>query len=675
MQMCLFTELSRVNTMCRIVTLLVILRSVLPITSGELTTAQHSVATCVDSIATRYFTPGKPLLVVVSTPKSRAKRPRVAVIPHSDDFAMVDRLLANMNTKERWPILTTKQNVSIPENTTPDKHHGYILFLWKHDEDSDILTTLGDQLQKLEEYMYSFNRRGKFVVVVTDTSIQNSHDLAKDIIKTMWDREKIVNILIMICSDQNVLHKNYSRAEYHDEQTVTFDLYTWFPYEPGQCGEVNKLVLLDQCVSGGLLHNITYFPSKVPQDLIGCPIKASVSHTSPYVIMTHNNTEEGGNITYKYSGIEIEYLLILTEKMNLSLIYLPPYGYEFTDRLTNQLQDVKEGIADVTLGFCPLIPFFADFGDPTIPYLYSSMKWFVPCAKPAERQIFQMYTPSVWVAVSLVFILTCTIFWGSANAISASTEMESKNFATLSSYCHIVWAISLGVAVPQLPISSRLRMFFLLFVWYNFFMGIIFQVSFTSFIVEPGYEKQIETFEDLIESQATFALDEMTKVLSQISSYRAHMKLKGPVEKCPDQAACLKRYLTEDGVTTMATQFQAQYMASMVRTTEKRRRLLCTTNKNIASGGLVMVLTRGHPLLDRFNKIIQHSFEGGLITKYWTQLTLNASLHNAPNSADGSRSDSMYVAFTTSHLSVSFCALCSGSLLSFIVFLGELLVT
>jgi hypothetical protein len=116
-------------------------------------------------------------------------------------------------------------------------------------------------------------------------------------------------------------------------------------------------------------------------------------------------------------------------------------------------------------------------------------------------------------------------------------------------------------------------------------------------------------------------------------------------------------------------------MASMVGTTEKRRRLLCTINKNIASGGLVMILTRGHPLLDRFNKIIQSSFEGGLATKYWTELTLDASLHKVANSADVRRSDSMYVAFTTSHLRVSFCVLCSGLLLSFIVFLGELLFT
>jgi hypothetical protein len=397
---------------------------------------------------------------------------------------------------------------------------------------------------------------------------------------------------------------------------------------------------------------------------------------SPYVIRTYNNTEEGGNITYKYRGIEMEYLLIVTEKMNLSLKYLPPNRGDFMDTLAYKLQDVKEGLADVTLGFCPLIPFTAAYGDPTIQYIYSSMKWFVPCAKPAGKQkIFKMFTPSVWLAVGLAFILICIVFWGTANGVSVSTVMESKNFRTLSSCFYNEWAISLGIGVPQLPISSRLRMVFLLSVWYYFAMNLIFQVSFMSFIVEPGYEKQIETFEDLIESRAIFAQDSMTKALADFSSYRSHKKLKGPVEDCPDQATCLKRYLTEDGVTTIAAQFQAQYMASMVGTTEKRTRLLCSINKNIASGGLVMILTRGHPLLDRFNKIIQHSFEGGLATKYWIELTLKASLHKAANSADGSRSNSMYIAFTTSHLSVAFCLLFSGFVLSFIVFLGELLVT
>jgi hypothetical protein len=652
--------------MWRAVALLASLHAVLPVTFGELTTDQHSVVTCVGSIAMSHFSPGQ--LLVVSTPKLQAKRPHVTVNAHGDDFEMVNTLLENMNTKQRWPILTFQQNASVCDSETSEKHYSYILFLWEQDEDSDILKTLHVQLDSLEECAFSFNRRGKFVVVVADKST-HSQDLAKDIIKTMWEREKIVNLLVMVCSD--------SRAAHHDDQTFVFDLYTWFPYEPSQCGQVEKIVLLDQCVSGGLLHNITYFPSKVPQDLIGCPIKASVSHMSPYVILTQTNTDEEGtsNITYRYRGIEIEYLLILTAKMNSSLVYLPPKNDYFIYRLVNQIQDVKEGIADVALGYCPLIPFITTYGEPTVPYIYSSIKWYVPCAKPAGRQIFRLFTPSVWLAVGLAFILTCAIFWGSSNGVSGSTAMESKNFRTLSSCFQNAWAISLGVAVPQRPISSRLRMFFLLSVWYSFFMNIVFQVSFTSFIVEPGYEKQIETFKELIESGARFAQDPMTKLMAQLSSYHDHEKLKGPVEDCSDQADCLKRYLTDDGITTIAPQFQAQYMASMVGTTEKRRRLLCTTNRNIATGGLTMILTRGHPLLDRFNKIIQHSFEAGLVKKYWTELTLNASLHKAASSADGSTSSRMYIAFTTSHLRVSFCVLCSGLLLSFVVFLGELLAT
>jgi hypothetical protein len=629
----------------------------LPVASGKLPTDQLSVVTCVGSIALRHFAPGE--LLVVSTPQLHGKHPHGTAIPHTDDFAMVDRLLEDMNSKELWPVLTTQQNDSVCESEASGKHDSYILFLWKRDERMNALNTLRVQLHSLEECEHSFNRRGKFLVVVTDTGNQNSHDLAKDIISTMWERERIANLLVMVCSD--------SRAA----QPFAFDLYTWFPYEPGQCGQVNEIVLLDRCASVGLLHNSTYFPSKVPQHLAGCPIKVSVSHMSPYVIQTHNDTGEDGSITYRYRGIEIEYLLILTEKMNLSLVYLPPNNDHFMYRLMYQLQDVKDVTADVTLGFCPLIPFSAAYGDPTMPYFYSTIQWYVPCAKPAARQIFRMFTPPVWLAVSVVFILTCVIFWGSSNGASATAAMESSSFRTLASCFQSALAVSLGLAVPQRPVSSRLRMFFLLSVWYSFFMSIVFQVSFTSFIVEPGYENQIHTFEELIESRATFAIDTMTKVMALLSSYRSHMKLKGPVVGCSDQAACLERYLKEDGITTIAPQFQAQYMASMVGTTAKRGRLLCTIDKNIASGGLAMILTRGHPLLDRFNQIIQHSFEGGLVKKYWRELTLSASLRKAATSAD-STSGSLYTAFTTTHLCASFYVLCAGLLLSFVVFLGEL---
>jgi len=56
----------------------------------------------------------------------------------------------------------------------------------------------------------------------------------------------------------------------------------------------------------------------------------------------------------------------------------------------------------------------------------------------------------------------------------------------------------MGISATNIPNNWKIRLLFLVYVCYCFAMSTVFQAFFISFLVEPGYEKKFETFDDLL---------------------------------------------------------------------------------------------------------------------------------------------------------------------------------
>jgi hypothetical protein len=50
------------------------------------------------------------------------------------------------------------------------------------------------------------------------------------------------------------------------------------------------------------------------------------------------------------------------------------------------------------------------------------------------------------------------------------------------------------------PVSDKLRLVYLLFVWYYCAVSTVFQTFFTSVLVDPGMKKQISSIDELLSS-------------------------------------------------------------------------------------------------------------------------------------------------------------------------------
>jgi hypothetical protein len=136
------------------------------------------------------------------------------------------------------------------------------------------------------------------------------------------------------------------------------------------------------------------------------------------VSLISTETKEDGNTVYEIQGLMVEFFLLSIKKMNLTVVFLqPPVSVSF-EAATPAAMEITDGITDVLVGTVPLLPLtVSGMTEPSIPYIYDAIKWFVPCPKPISRfeKILTVFDGSVWLTVIIVFVLTSALFWLSAN--------------------------------------------------------------------------------------------------------------------------------------------------------------------------------------------------------------------------------------------------------------------
>jgi hypothetical protein len=307
--------------------------------------------------------------------------------------------------------------------------------------------------------------------------------------EAMWNLNRILNLIVVIASPD--ITETANRDVEGTEGTGAVNIYTWFPYKGGHCADPVEVVLIAQCLSasnGQLNTNESLFPNKIPKNLQGCPIKVGAIIVDPYVILTENSTDTTGNAVYRFRGLEAEYLLLICEALNCTLEFKPvPRRRDLYEGAAFVLDMLKTGEFDVGIGRLILTPLVLLAADVTIIFNIDAVEWYDPCPIPMLRteKIMGVFTPSVWLTMAAVIILTTLVFWRTSNG-PASAVTESHTYRTVLNCAYNACAAFMGVSVPQMPRTTKLRVLFFVFVCYCFAMSIVFQAFFTSFLVATG---------------------------------------------------------------------------------------------------------------------------------------------------------------------------------------------
>ena len=200
----------------------------------------------------------------------------------------------------------------------------------------------------------------------------------------------------------------------------------------------------------------------------------------------------------------------------------------------------------------------------------------------------------------------------------------------------------------------------------------MFQAFFTFYLVEPGYGKNFETFDDLLHSSVAYVYNNIMEGAMTSTSYKEYQRF--PIsrrEDCYDIVECTRRIENNDQICIISAPRIRQYIASEMGIADASK-FLCTLEKNVFTTGLIFLLNNGSPFLNRLNVLIRRSMEGGHLDRYWAQLLWMKNLRSKMKFGDGE--EDLYFVFSLSHLSPAFCVLGFGYVLSLAVFLAEIFV-
>ena len=205
---------------------------------------------------------------------------------------------------------------------------------------------------------------------------------------------------------------------------------------------------------------------------------------------------------YNLGCLAVQNLLLAVDKMNVTVVFLKPsLRLTMVEAIYEEVNLAGRG-SDIVIGTMPLLPVFVStWFEPTIPYEYTSSKWFVPCPQPVARmeKVMHTYTLPVWLTMATVLVLRTLLWSGLVNWRHSSLKV-SRTIQTLSYCLYNAWAVGMGVSATNTPKTWTFRFVLLVYVYYCFAMSTVFQAFFTSYLVEPGYGKKFETFEDLLHS-------------------------------------------------------------------------------------------------------------------------------------------------------------------------------
>jgi len=202
-------------------------------------------------------------------------------------------------------------------------------------------------------------------------------------------------------------------------------------------------------------------------------------------------------------------------------------------------------------------------------------------------------------------------------------------------------------------------------------MSTVFQAFFTSYLVEPGYGKKFETFDDLVHSSLVYGYNGVIELLLGTTSAQNHSSFPNSRRQlCNDFVECTRKIVNNAQMCTLSSPRFTKYLASEMGIPDASK-TFCTLEENVGSSGLIFVLHNGSPFLNRFNVLTRRSMEGGLLERYFAQLIWIRSLRSKMTVGD--MVEDLYFVFSLSHLSPAFCVLGFGYVLSSVAFLFEVL--
>jgi hypothetical protein len=498
----------------------------------------------------------------------------------------------------------------------------------------------------------SWNPRGFFLVLVSQHGSADAAN-ARQVLELLWTF-KALNSLVVMPTTSHAL-----------------TLYAWRPYQsPDICTQV-KEVVMDSWLfekGGHFVSNSHLFPRKILYDLKGCNITVSTLQLMPFVSVSEKVDYEERCI----DGLDCRIFTLIMEKMNATSRLKFPGKERWGKKLENNSWSGLKGhlfnnTSDMAFGALISDTDECEEFECTVPYFESRLVWYVPRAKQIAkwRSVFLVFKPSMWLA----FIATCMsvilLLWRLSRRDTGCPETQS--YSSFSKCVSNVWAVVLGVSVPQ-PRTTAVRVLFLLCLFYSLHINIAFVSFLTTFMINPGSEHQIQNLEELANSGVKYGYHEDYDTHFNDTADATSENILRHRKRCGSIGNnCLERLTKVGDLAMLAATDIVEYTAACRNIQNPGKPVFYTFQSGFLSSNYVMYLTKGSPLLERINSITRHATEAGLVDHWWAEMIYSCTLKRYVEIEEE------FSTLTTSNLQSAFVLLFLGVGLSCFAFVAELI--
>jgi hypothetical protein len=488
------------------------------------------------------------------------KQERNLLVSYSDNYIPVNLLLIDIHQHYGTLLVSNPNSPEVEMSYRYEKIGTYIILL-------NNKGNLDERLEGLTDRK-SWNNRAHFLVVVS-IPVENPQLLSLEIVKYFWYNANVLDVVIFI-SDNRV-----------------FNLYTWYPYNSEtECWTIQDVVLINQWnvgSTGELRDGQNIFTNKIPRKFNGCPMNVSINFKEDSELQFLRNSLDVFDFTVHYRANHAD-------------------NANIYDRANKVVNDVIFGLSEIGYGV-PLQEEVVGFLDSSFPFSDFRYIWYVPCAKPYDRiqRISGIFSTSVWVIILTLMLLSCIVIRYLATGPSA----EGDAYLNITTVIYNMWAITMNISVTEMPHTYKLRAIILAWVCYCFAISTIFLTFFTSFLVDPGLDKQITNIQELLDSRIEYGFGESIDFYFANSEVGLHKQLLKYRKSCNQTELCINRIMNTGKFATFA---EPNGVRNVLKSRMKGKKL-CRMNDSDTYNVLVVVyFSKGSYLVETFDKYMSSIF-------------------------------------------------------------------
>ncbi|KAJ9588201.1 hypothetical protein L9F63_018422 [Diploptera punctata] len=531
---------------------------------------------------------------------------------HLEDFEM--EIIKNLQLFNNWSITLFPYNSYI-SFINPNEIGGFIIMI-KFNGDYNVLSN------------YVFN----CVLVLSKYKIMNSISRFMIVVKGSGNSKKISNTILKVFGNI-AIHCYNIILLIHEENYSNVSIYSYNFYDQKsfKCGMFLGSSLIHTCVSNQNDIEYIFYEDRIP-GTEECYITPIGTLHEPLVIAEINGSE----MSYGYSNESVSIMLIKIAIDRINHIRLAYYNM-WQEELELSFVYLNEDInIDTYLTFA---------------YYYTSQYyWYIPKAKPYPRwsNITRVFDGPTWIS------LVISLFVGS---LIMRYLNEGSQDLSLCLFNSLAFLLGIGIEIPQ---KLHVRLFIFCWLIYSLAINTVFQSYFTSFMVDPRFQHQINSFEELskLNYDLFFVSPESLYAYAELNVTKYMHIIIGPMNAIAYALSKTKGavYISEESMEHFYNTVCDELRTELHRIEEAPQQHHIGVKLTEPSVGI------------RLRKLISRLVEAGINIK-----TVSDALYSRPTGNKKEYNLESYVPFSVKHLKSAIYLYLIGNVLGFISLVCELI--